>query len=91
MPKLAAPALLVPKDVVPAMRAGDPECLSALPEEQRLEIQAAARAVAELGSGVHHAGRTGWGEGGHIGSYNRKYLKITVAWLPQISDIIGAC
>jgi hypothetical protein len=49
---LADLSLLVPKEVVPAMRAGDPECLSGLPEKQRLEIEAAARAVAELATGL---------------------------------------
>jgi hypothetical protein len=49
---LADLALAVPKEVVPAMRQGDPEALSGLPEGQRLEIQQAARAVAELGSAL---------------------------------------
>lgn len=49
---LAGLALRVPKEVVPAIRRGDPEALANLAEEQRLEIQQAARAVAELGSGL---------------------------------------
>jgi hypothetical protein len=49
---LADLALRVPKEVLPAMRRGDPEALSNLADGQRLEIERAARAVAELGSGL---------------------------------------
>jgi hypothetical protein len=48
----AALALQVPKAVIPAMRAGDPECLASLPEGQRAELQAAAREVSALGEGL---------------------------------------
>jgi hypothetical protein len=45
---LAELARIVPPEVVPAMREGDPTCLAGLPEDQRAEIQEAARAVAQL-------------------------------------------
>jgi hypothetical protein len=49
---LAGLALRLPKEVVPAMRQGDPKALAGLPEGQRIEIQEAAHAVAALASGL---------------------------------------
>ncbi len=45
---LAELARIVPPEVVPAMREGDPTCLAGLAEDQRAQIQQAARAVAAL-------------------------------------------
>jgi hypothetical protein len=52
---LAEMARIVPPEVVPAMREGDPNCLEGLPDHQRAQIQEAARAVAALHGAV--AGR----------------------------------
>lgn len=49
---LAELARIVPPEVVPAMRAGDPNCLVGLPEDQRAQIQDVARAVATLHAAV---------------------------------------
>jgi len=48
---LADLALRVPKEVVPAMRQGDPKALFGLPDGQRLEIQQAdrGRSVGKVG------------------------------------------
>lgn len=45
---LAKLAQLVPPEVIPAMRNGDPTCLAGLPDDQRTQIQEAARVVAAL-------------------------------------------
>jgi hypothetical protein len=52
---LAELARLVPPEVVPAMRQGDPNCLAGLPQGDRAKIEVAARAVqalhAQIGGG----------------------------------------
>jgi len=53
---LAELARILPAEVVPAMREGDPNCLTGLPEDQRLQIQEVARAVAALHESVAATG-----------------------------------